>query len=646
MPWSCGCREHDSSIGPEWPRLRAGLHLCGDCAAPALLVESPGMSERDSKNPVSEPEQAENESDLEIFREPTEEADEAPEALVARPSEDPDSGQDDAVDVTVDDPPDHDRAAGDTDHGDVSSRGSSNAAQDAEEKLREPRVIALAGARGGVGKTILATNLGLYLATIGRRVVIVDADPGGGNVHTCIGTRPARPLPQLRKAQRGEGGAPIAPEALAETPYQGLSLLNAGLDEPAVGVQRADRISKLMPRLRGLSADYVIVDMGVGMSREFIDAYLQADLSLFVLAPEPTAIESTYRFLRGAFARFLLRDETLSEEQRSELERRMKALGSAPPPLDLVQELEQDESPLGAEVRAAMERFRPRIVINQTRLRADLQLGYSMQSATRRRFGINIDYLGHVDHDDTVWTCARNRKPVLLDVPGAKSSKKIEKLARRLLAIEAGKEPRSASAPSTQVPRNTHHDILELDRGATDEEVRRAYKRCREVYSHDALCCYGLLEPSEIEKIRTRIDEAFDVLLDPARRRPYELSVFPEEPSPLANMQAEEEAEEPGRPMPELTPDTQFTGILLRQVREAKRINLRDISHRTKIGMPYLKAIESEDFSKLPAVVYTTGFVTELARYLRLDHQQVSRTYIRRFKRYIDERERGIARDA
>lgn len=255
---------------------------------------------------------------------------------------------------------------------------------------------------------------------------------------------------------------------------------------------------------------------------------------------------------------------------------------------------------------------------------------------------MGLDYLGHVDHDDTVWTCARNRKPILLDVPGAKSSKKIEKLARRLLMIQAGK---GGHVPRGMVPRNTHHDTLELERGATDEEIRRAYKRCREVYSHDALCCYGLLEPSEIEKIRGQIDEAFDVLLDPARRRPYELSVFPEE-LPRTTLTVEEDMEEPGRPMPELTPDTQFTGVLLRQVREAKRVSLREISQRTKVGVAYLQAIEAEDFSRLPAPVYVSGFVTELSRYLRLDHQQVSRTYIRRFKKHQEERERGLVRGA
>jgi flagellar biosynthesis protein FlhG len=287
-----------------------------------------------------------------------------------------------------------------------------------------------------------------------------------------------------------------------------------------------------------------------------------------------------------------------------------------------------------------MEVFRPSIVINQTRLRADLQLGFDIQSAARRRLGLATEYMGHIDHDDTVWTCVRNRRPLLLEVPGAKSSKKLEKIARRVLASES-LGPRTARASA--VPLDSHHDVLEVERGATDEEIRRAYKRCRELYAHDSLACYGLLEPHEIETLRARLDEAFDVLLDPSRRRPYELSIFPPSTKSEPRAPAEPKHDEAPHALPEITPDTVFTGSLLRQVREAQRVQLHDISQKTKIGMAYLKAIEDDDFARLPAVVYASGFLSEFAKCLKLDAQQVSRTYVRRYKRYLEDKERGVA---
>jgi cytoskeletal protein RodZ len=58
----------------------------------------------------------------------------------------------------------------------------------------------------------------------------------------------------------------------------------------------------------------------------------------------------------------------------------------------------------------------------------------------------------------------------------------------------------------------------------------------------------------------------------------------------------------------------------------------------------HLKAIEEDDFAKLPPLVYANGFVTELARYLKLEPQLVARSYVGRYKRYLDDKARGFSR--
>ena len=143
-----------------------------------------------------------------------------------------------------------------------------------------------------------------------------------------------------------------------------------------------------------------------------------------------------------------------------------------------------------------------------------------------------------------------------------------------------------------------------------------------------------------MDSLRARLEEAYDVLLDPARRRPYELSVFPADPVPRS-APSDETSEAQRPPPPVITPDTEYTGALLRAVRESQGVDLREISQRTKIGTAYVEAIESDDFRSLPAPVYVRGFVTEVAKFLRLDAAQVSRTYVRRYQRWIDEREKS-----
>jgi flagellar biosynthesis protein FlhG len=509
---------------------------------------------------------------------------------------------------------------------------------DEEDALarRRPRIVAISGAKGGVGKTMLTANLGLYFATVGRNVILVDADPGGANLHTAVGTRSAPAVRRPKRSTKGvieEENQSFLQGAVATTPFTGVSILRAVSDDLAPRGGCVLPQSELVPLLRSMNADYVVVDLGSGLTRDLIDAYLSADLSIYITVPEPTAIENTYAFMRGAFARFLL-SRVSDLEARTELARRIRSTAGATAPLDLWTGLEQEQNRFAELVQTAIFAFEPHVAINQTRLRADLELGPSMRSAAHRRLGINIDYLGHIDNDDTVWSCVRNRRPLLLESPGAKSSKKIEKIARRLLAFESGK---SVTASSRGVPGDTHHDLLEIERGATDEEVRRAYKRCREIYSPQSLCCYGLFEPHELERLRVRLDEAFDVLVDPARRRPYELSVFPIA-KPRDTAEAAEEPFEPAPLAPEITPDTHFTGALLRQVRVSQRLRLHEVSQRTKIRVTYLKAIEEDDFASLPAAVYTGGFVSEIAKALKLDPKQVSHTYVRRYREYLDAR--------
>ena len=77
-----------------------------------------------------------------------------------------------------------------------------------------------------------------------------------------------------------------------------------------------------------------------------------------------------------------------------------------------------------------------------------------------------------------------------------------------------------------------------------------------------------------------------------------------------------------------MDPDAEVTGAYLRKVREARGIELGDISQRTKISERYLRALEDEQFTDMPAAVYVRGYVTEYARALRLDPQRAAASYL------------------
>jgi hypothetical protein len=68
-------------------------------------------------------------------------------------------------------------------------------------------------------------------------------------------------------------------------------------------------------------------------------------------------------------------------------------------------------------------------------------------------------------------------------------------------------------------------------------------------------------------------------------------------------------------------------GQYLRSAREARGIDLHEAAQQTRIGIAYLKALEEEDFSKLPGEVFVRGFLKNYGKYLQLEESQVMRKY-------------------
>lgn len=56
-----------------------------------------------------------------------------------------------------------------------------------QEALRRKEIWAIGGGKGGIGKSLLTGNIGISLAMLKKKVLLVDADLGGANLHTTLG---------------------------------------------------------------------------------------------------------------------------------------------------------------------------------------------------------------------------------------------------------------------------------------------------------------------------------------------------------------------------------------------------------------------------------------------------------------------------
>jgi flagellar biosynthesis protein FlhG len=504
----------------------------------------------------------------------------------------------------------------------------------AESKVR--RIVAVGGGRGGVGKSLLAQNLAIYLAQLGRNVALVDADPTGANLHAHFGLSAASVEPSLDPST----GREEMQKALLPTTVPGLSLMPAPHDalEPRIA-PRGSRKARWLAHLRSLPVEYLVIDVGPGQSHFALDVMATADVPISVTVPEPPAVETTYRFLRASYRRRLRRSLIGDRFRLAQVDRAFTELGRLPAPLDVVRQLSKMDRNTALHAWDQARRSRLYLVVNQTRVRSDVELGEDLSQLSRRHLGVELDELGHVEHDDTVWLAVRRNKALLVDSPACRAARNLERIARRVLALLTTPEMRN---PPDQLPLATVtlYEVLGVERSASDEDVRRAYKRQREIYAPGSLAIQSLISDPQLDTQQGKIDEAYDTLLDPVRRRAYDLSTFEREevpqpkslPKPALAAEQVMLQQELAR---EIGPDTEFTGGLLRKVRESQGIDVSEIAAKTKISRTHLEAIEAEAFESLPAPVYVRGFVSELAKCLRLDPALVQKTYLRRMREHL-----------
>jgi chromosome partitioning protein len=169
----------------------------------------------------------------------------------------------------------------------------------------QPRILALANQKGGVGKTTTAINLGTALAAIGERVLIVDLDPQG-NASTGLGIDRRSRNVSTYDVLIGE--APLR-EAVVSTAVPRLHIAASTMDlsglELELGSTR-DRAFRLRNAIAGLNTDvaensdytYVLIDCPPSLNLLTVNAMAASDAILVPLQCEFFALEGLSQLLQ------------------------------------------------------------------------------------------------------------------------------------------------------------------------------------------------------------------------------------------------------------------------------------------------------------------------------------------------------------
>jgi len=300
-------------------------------------------------------------------------------------------------------------------------------------KAQNKEIWAIGGGKGGTGKTFLSGNLAISLAKTGKKVILIDADLGCANLHTCLGIK----VTGATLSDFIKGKVRSIQDVVFETGIPNVSLISGAQDFLEIANPKYREKMKLIRQFRELDFEYLILDLGAGTSFNILDFFLASDVGILMVLPEPTSIENVYRFIKSAFYRRFKKVVKVPEirhvitqamDQKNDLGIRT--------PFDLIEQVERIDPEIGGKLKDQLYEFKPKIIVNQVRSKDDITLGFSMRSSCLKYFGIQVEYKGYIDYDDSVWKASKLSRPVMLEYPYSRSAQEINKITFNLLKKE------------------------------------------------------------------------------------------------------------------------------------------------------------------------------------------------------------------
>ena len=316
--------------------------------------------------------------------------------------------------------------------------------KDSKPVVHQPRIIAITGGKGGVGKTSVALNLALTLAREGQKVLLLDGDTDLANISIMLGQYPERTL-----ADFIEQRCTLA-DTLMAAPY-GLDIIPG-----ASGVQQCMDMAAgdSFELLRGLADlergyDYILIDTAAGLQPVVLHMIAAAAMACVVVTPEPTSLTDAFSLIKV-------------------LQRR----GYRRIPSVLVN-MAQGAS----QARSVYQRF---------------------AAAVQRHLNIQPHYLGAIWRDETLRQAVLNQRPVALMPESDPSCRQFRVLADmvkvrldQLPARKAGiaaywhqvaRKARAQEAPAADTaPDRSSADVLPDDGGTPAQQARELVKRLGEL---------------------------------------------------------------------------------------------------------------------------------------------------------------------
>ncbi len=476
-----------------------------------------------------------------------------------------------------------------------------------------PQIIAIAGPKGGCGKTTLAVGLAQTLAERHKTVCLVDLDPYGQNATFALrltpdiqslNQTPARPMAAVGNSIDDDFDENDDASVLKSRRTY-IPCLRYAILEPET--------PDLFERICALHADYVILDMPSGFRNASI--FDDADISILVSTPEPASIFEATQWLHYVIESRLHNDNAnipIHNPGSWYFENIYRQLN--------VNEAKRFEN--------AVASYRTFFVLNGRREGSEITQADALCHAWWRFIGADVRPLGTLRYEERRWFFTRQFSP---DDPLAQDDSMQDDLnliADRILADQWPARPCGATLSPVIAPQ-----VFLTVRN--EEEPRHAYRRLYEGYRRENSLVSWTFPRELIQMTMTQLDAAWQQIHNekdaagsshlPSNSRAIETPVLTNTgsiPTSMTRRLSETYAAAVYDPQ-QCEPNA---GDWLRACRERVGISLPTLAMKTRIAPKNLDLIEKTQIASI-APAYLQGYLFEIAKVLDLPLDELRRKF-------------------
>jgi flagellar biosynthesis protein FlhG len=308
-----------------------------------------------------------------------------------------------------------------------------------------PITYPIGGGKGGSGKSFITASLGVSLAKEGKRVLLIDLDLGGSNLHSFLGLKNTEIGLNEFLNKRFQD----LEHVILSTSIPNLFIISsANCSMESANLFYLQKL-KIIRAIKRLAFDYILLDLGAGTSFNTLDFFLTSNEGIFVVTPEPTSIENAFRFIKSIYFRRIKQILKHNEFQRIMKEVLDDSrIGIIRWPSDIIDILVEQEPEKGELLENKLGVYGFNVILNQFRRNSDSSLGNKIERVCNKHFYSKFEFLGNVSYDERVHDSILSKNIYINTYPYTVTATDLQNVVNKI-------------SENGQTPFSTHQDRYE-----------------------------------------------------------------------------------------------------------------------------------------------------------------------------------------